>query len=682
VSPTILDTLPLTVHANAIGSGSTSFTYTVPSGGSNKLLVILCACNAPNSSLSATQNGTSLATFTRIDNGTINVTNWSFSYLATPSSGTFVFNNTNNSAAAFVVFTLQNAALTNPTDAYKHATNASTNSLSVSTSTAVGSDILLSMGGHIHSASISSYGTSEAAVWTDTFNGDMNSEFGGSWKPASTSPTSETMTTNWSTTNGTDQEIVAIKAATVATATTTSNTYTYAGTGYANPDAVTQIANGLSTTTFVYDNNGNVTQKTTDGTTTTYVYDYANRLTALGVLGATTTYAYDAFGQRVLQTGTTTTYLYPFKWYSVASSTGTAAKFATTTDYVFNGDSLVATVDQQTASGNATGTAKTRYIHPDHLGSTNVVTDENDNISQTLDYFPYGGLRVSVSSSTNEQRQFIGQFADQSNLDYLQARYYDQSRGQFLTQDPLFSGNPKDQDLANPQSLNTYAYANDNPITRSDPNGKFSVPGYAQGYLQGIIQQAIAIAQLVIALSTHPVQTVGAIGSSIVNTASNPQAIVQSTASAAKNYAGASDYEQSRLSGYYGAYLTTALLAGGTSRAASIGGESAASADAAAASGGGEVQFANSSLGHIFRDATGHVADTPENRQLILRTANNPANYLGTDAYGNTWHAASQPDGSQVWTVSRNGTITNAGVNQTSRTFNAQTGLSAQSTNQ
>jgi YD repeat-containing protein len=55
---------------------------------------------------------------------------------------------------------------------------------------------------------------------------------------------------------------------------------------YADPDAVTQIANGLSTTTFTYDNNGNVTQKTVDGTTTTYVYDYANRLTALGVLGA------------------------------------------------------------------------------------------------------------------------------------------------------------------------------------------------------------------------------------------------------------------------------------------------------------------------------------------------------------------------------------------------------------
>src|SRR5262249_33159638 len=150
---------------------------------------------------------------TRIDNGTINVTNWSFSYLANPSSGTFVFNNTSNSAAVFVVFTLQNAVLAYPTDAYQHATSASTNSLSVSTTTAVGSDILLSMGGHIHSASITSYGTGETAVWTDTFNGDMNSEFGGSWKPASTNPTSESQTTNWSTTNGSDQEIVAIKAA-------------------------------------------------------------------------------------------------------------------------------------------------------------------------------------------------------------------------------------------------------------------------------------------------------------------------------------------------------------------------------------------------------------------------------------------------------------------------------------
>ena len=116
---------------------------------------------------------------------------------------------------------------------------------------------------------------------------------------------------------------------------------------------MTQIANGLSTTSPTYDADGNLAQKTVDGTTTTYLYDYANHLIALGVGGATTTYAYDAFGNRVLQTGTTTTYLYPFKWVSVASSTGMGAKYATTTDYVFNGDTLLSTIDQQTASGVA-----------------------------------------------------------------------------------------------------------------------------------------------------------------------------------------------------------------------------------------------------------------------------------------------------------------------------------------
>src|SRR3984893_11569463 len=243
----------------------------------------------------------------------------------------------------------------------------------------------------------------------------------------------------------------------------------YVWIGYANPDAVTQIANGLSTTTYAYDNSGNLISAGPGSATTTYTYDYANRLIALFAGGATTTYGYDAFGQRVLQTGTSTTTIYPFKRYSVASSTVSGAKYSTTTEYAFNGDTLLATVDQQFASGVATGTAKTRYVHPDHLGSTNVVTDENDNVVQTLDYFPYGATRVSVATSTNEKRKYISQFSDDSGLSYLNARYYDSARGQFTSQDPLFWSSK--QSLANPQSLNSYSYADDNPISRSDPSG-------------------------------------------------------------------------------------------------------------------------------------------------------------------------------------------------------------------
>jgi hypothetical protein len=62
------------------------------------------------------------------------------------------------------------------------------------------------------------------------------------------------------------------------------------------------------------------------------------------------------------------------------------------------------------------------YVHPDHLGSTNVVTDQNQDLVQTLDYYPYGATRISNSTSTNEKRKFIGQFSNETNLSYLNAR--------------------------------------------------------------------------------------------------------------------------------------------------------------------------------------------------------------------------------------------------------------------
>ena len=210
-----------------------------------------------------------------------------------------------------------------------------------------------------------------------------------------------------------------------------AGSYSCVGTDYANPHAVTEIANGQSTTTYSYDQNGNLTQKTTDGVTTTYLWDYANRLIALGSGGATTTSGYDAFGSRVFQTTATSTTIYPFKWYSVASSTGSDT-YATTTEYVFNGDTLVSTIDEQFASGVATGTAQTSYIHPDHLGSTNVITNASGTVVTTKDYYPYGSVRVN-SGSASLARGYIGQFEDGNNIRYLNNRYYRSDRGQFLS---------------------------------------------------------------------------------------------------------------------------------------------------------------------------------------------------------------------------------------------------------
>jgi RHS repeat-associated protein len=211
----------------------------------------------------------------------------------------------------------------------------------------------------------------------------------------------------------------------------------------------------------------------------------------------TSTYAYDYAGNRVSQTVGSITTIYPNKYYSITSTTNGATTYATTTVYVWNGDTLIATIDQPIVNGAATGMAATRYIHPDHLGSTNIVSDENGNVVTSEEYYPYGETRFNeVNYPTNEQHQFISQFKDGNSLSYLNARYYDSSRGQFESEDPVFLGDPSQQNLQDPQSLNSYTYAGDNPIIKKDPSGQCPyclVVGGAivLGAVGGVAQQGI-----------------------------------------------------------------------------------------------------------------------------------------------------------------------------------------------
>jgi RHS repeat-associated protein len=76
------------------------------------------------------------------------------------------------------------------------------------------------------------------------------------------------------------------------------------------------------------------------------------------------------------------------------------------------------------------------------------------------------------------QSIYIGQFSDSSGLDYLNARYYDSARGQFVSEDPVFwevgMTNDGQSILLDPQSMNTYSYSGNNPIIKKDPNGRLA----------------------------------------------------------------------------------------------------------------------------------------------------------------------------------------------------------------
>jgi RHS repeat-associated protein len=59
---------------------------------------------------------------------------------------------------------------------------------------------------------------------------------------------------------------------------------------------------------------------------------------------------------------------------------------------------------------------------------------------------------------------------DETGLDYAEARYYSNVQGRFTSVDP--ENYQAMRDLNDPQSWNAYAYVNNNPLSRNDPDGK------------------------------------------------------------------------------------------------------------------------------------------------------------------------------------------------------------------
>jgi hypothetical protein len=88
-----------------------------------------------------------------------------------------------------------------------------------------------------------------------------------------------------------------------------------------------------------------------------------------------------------------------------------------------------------------------------------------------------------------------------------------------------------------------------------------------------------------------------------------------------------------------------------------------------------DIQLSKDDIPHMLRDDKGHLVDTPSNRKLLLDTANNQKNFLGTDKYGTSWYARMLPNGDQVWTTVRNNIIRNGGLNKVPKIFNSETGL-------
>ncbi len=113
---------------------------------------------------------------------------------------------------------------------------------------------------------------------------------------------------------------------------------------------------------------------------------------------------------------------------------------------------------------------KLRYYHDDHLGSVNVVTTAEGVKQEMFEYGPYGEIAVNQKFFENDDDEthyrYTGKEADdESGLYFYGGRYYDPKLGRFTTPDTIV------QAPDNPQTLNRYTYANNNPVNNVDPSG-------------------------------------------------------------------------------------------------------------------------------------------------------------------------------------------------------------------
>jgi RHS repeat-associated protein len=130
---------------------------------------------------------------------------------------------------------------------------------------------------------------------------------------------------------------------------------------------------------------------------------------------------------------------------------------------------------QRVAERVLLGSASTLYyLHGDHLGSTSLVTCGTlagcgavayGAVVARRYYYPFGEERPGGTGTLPTTYGFTGQRRDSTGLIYLNARYYDELLGRFISADTIVPGS------GNPQAFNRYAYVFNNPLKYVDPTG-------------------------------------------------------------------------------------------------------------------------------------------------------------------------------------------------------------------
>ena len=104
------------------------------------------------------------------------------------------------------------------------------------------------------------------------------------------------------------------------------------------------------------------------------------------------------------------------------------------------------------------------YYHPDHLGSSSYITNLDGEVSQHIEYVPFGEVFIEERNNTwNTPYLFNAkEFDEETGMYYYGARYYEPRLSLWISTDPLEEESP---------IITTYGFCHNNPLILIDPDG-------------------------------------------------------------------------------------------------------------------------------------------------------------------------------------------------------------------
>ncbi|MEU1899255.1 RHS repeat-associated core domain-containing protein [Nocardiopsis dassonvillei] len=233
-------------------------------------------------------------------------------------------------------------------------------------------------------------------------------------------------------------------------------TYNTSEDGEGPAHAVTEVeqtgTSGTSTSSYDYDASGNMTRRTTGDQDQTLEWDAEGELVQVTDGVETTEFVYSADGERLLRraNGATTLYLPGMEvTWNPAAGTEEATRY-----YTHAGETV--------AMRENDGTLHWLFSDPHGTGQISVDAIWGNTVQRRFTVF---GEDRGTTVDWHGERGFVGGVIDESiGLTQLGARSYDASLGRFISVDPLL-------DLTDSQQMHGYSYANNSPVTYSDPDG-------------------------------------------------------------------------------------------------------------------------------------------------------------------------------------------------------------------